>query len=73
MMSRTQALKVGKGRALQQELRARGIHVRSRGQKTLLEEMPEAYKDVSQVVEVMDRLDLSRIVARLVPVAVIKG
>lgn len=64
---------MGKGRSLQQELRERGIHVRSRCQKTLLEEMPEAYKDVAQVVNVMDRLDLCRIVARLVPVAVIKG
>lgn len=73
MMSRSEALRVGKGRPLQQELRDRGIHVRSRSQKTLLEEMPEAYKDVAQVVNVMERLDLCRIVARLVPVAVIKG
>ena len=73
VMSRHEALRAGKGRPLQQELRERGIHVRSRGQKTLLEEMPEAYKDVAQVVNVMECLDLCRIVARLVPMAVIKG
>jgi tRNA-splicing ligase RtcB len=41
--------------------------------RTLAEEMPDAYKDVAEVVKVMDALDLSHIVARLVPVAVIKG
>ena len=72
-MSRSEALRRGRGRPLQRELEKQGIHVRSRGVKTLIEEMPEAYKDVTQVVGVMDREQLCRTVARLVPVAVIKG
>jgi tRNA-splicing ligase RtcB len=73
LLSRTAALKAGKGRRIQQELLGKGIHVRARGMRTLAEEMPDAYKDVAEVVKVMDALDLSHIVARLVPVAVIKG
>lgn len=73
LLSRTAALKAGQGRKLSQELLQKGVHVRARGMKTLAEEMPEAYKDVAEVVAVMDALDLTHIVARLVPVAVIKG
>lgn len=73
LMSRTAALKAGRGRNLSRELLSKGVHVRARAMKTLAEEMPEAYKDVAEVVRVMDALDLTHIVARLVPVAVIKG
>ena len=55
------------------ELEDRGIIVRSAGMATLLEEVPEAYKDVSEVVEVVERAGISRKVARLVPMGVIKG
>jgi tRNA-splicing ligase RtcB len=47
--------------------------VQSRGKRTLKEEMPEAYKDVSQVVEVVHQTDLAKKVARLSPLGVIKG
>lgn len=47
--------------------------VRSQGQKTLAEEMPEAYKDVNRVVNVMERAGISPRVARLRPLGVIKG
>ena len=50
-----------------------GVIVRSDGYDTLAEEMPEAYKDVSEVVDVVQRAGLSRKVARLVPLGVIKG
>ncbi len=40
---------------------------------TLLEEMPEAYKDVARVVDICERAGLSRKVARLVPMGVVKG
>jgi tRNA-splicing ligase RtcB len=43
------------------------------GMATVAEEMPEAYKDVSEVVEVVDRAGLARKVARLEPMGVIKG
>ena len=48
------ALKRAQGRAIDRELQAAGIVVRSQGRKTLAEEMPEAYKDVERVVGVMD-------------------
>ena len=58
-MSRAQALKRARGRAIDRELAPAGIVVRSQGRKTLDEEMPEAYKDVERVVGVMDRAGIS--------------
>jgi tRNA-splicing ligase RtcB len=62
-----------RGRSIHRELADRGIEVISRGKKTLAEEMSEAYKDVARVVQVVERAGLSRLVARLEPVGVIKG
>ena len=73
VMSRSQALKRARGRAIDRELAAEGIVVRSQGPKTLGEEMPEAYKDVERVVGVMDRAGISPKVARLRPLGVVKG
>ncbi len=73
VLSRSQALKITKGRAINRELEDKGIHVQSRGKRTLKEEVPEAYKDVSEVVEVVHRAGLARKVARLRPLGVIKG
>jgi tRNA-splicing ligase RtcB len=73
VMSRSQALRRAKGRAIDQELAQQGILVRSQGRKTLGEEMPEAYKDVERVVDIMDRAGISPRVARLRPLAVVKG
>ncbi len=73
VMSRSQALKRAKGRAIDRELEAAGIFVRSQGPKTLAEEMPEAYKDVERVVAVMDGAGISPRVARLRPLGVVKG
>jgi tRNA-splicing ligase RtcB len=73
VLSRTQAVKKAKGRAINRELEDRGIFVQSRGKKTLKEEIPEAYKDVSQVVKVVDHAGLAKKVARLRPIGVIKG
>lgn len=72
-MSRTQAEKAAQGRHLVEEMRERGVVVRASGRGTIAEEMPEAYKDVSQVVEAVARAGLARPVARLRPVGVIKG
>lgn len=72
-LSRTQAKKQASGRRLAQELAAQEIQVRARSQATLAEEMPEAYKDVSQVVGVMHGAGLATLVARTRPLAVIKG
>jgi tRNA-splicing ligase RtcB len=73
ILSRKAAKKAGKGRLIQQELAQKGILVKYTGRFTLTEEMPEAYKDVSDVVEVVHGAGISRMVARLRPMAVIKG
>jgi tRNA-splicing ligase RtcB len=73
VMSRSQALKRAKGRAIDRELADAGVFVRSQSRKTLGEEMPEAYKDVERVVAVMDRAGISPRVARLRPLGVVKG
>ncbi len=73
VMSRNQAIKKAKGRAIWREMEDRGIIVRATGRNTLAEEMPEAYKDVSDVVNVVHNAGLSRKVARLRPLGVIKG
>ncbi|MBN2325201.1 MAG: RtcB family protein [Spirochaetes bacterium] len=73
ILSRRKAVKEAQHRDIQRELGDKGIVVMSRSDRTLKEEMPEAYKDVSEVVEIVEQNDLARKVARLVPVGVIKG
>lgn len=73
LLSRKAAKKAAKGRAIYRELEDRGIIVKWRGRATMAEEMPDAYKDISQVVEVVHEAGISRKVARLRPVGVVKG
>lgn len=73
IMSRYQAIKRAKGRSIWREMEDRGIIVRATGRGTLAEEMPEAYKDISNVVDVVHNAGLSKKVARLRPLGVIKG
>ena len=73
VMSRKQAMRVSKGRAIIRELEDQGITIRSAGKTTVREEIPEAYKDVSQVVDVVSGAGISKKVARLRPMGVIKG
>jgi tRNA-splicing ligase RtcB len=73
VLSRSKAVKMAKGRAIHRELADKGIFVQSRGKKTLKEEMPDAYKDISQVVDVVQQAGLAKKVARLSPLGVIKG
>ncbi|MCP4665929.1 MAG: RtcB family protein [Deltaproteobacteria bacterium] len=73
LLSRNKAIKKAKGRAIHRELEDRGIYVHSRGKRTLKEEIPEAYKDVSQVVDAVHGAGLAYKVARLRPLGVIKG
>jgi tRNA-splicing ligase RtcB len=73
VMSRHQALKRAKGRAIWREMEDRGIVVMAAGRGTLAEEMSEAYKDISNVVNVVHHAGISRKVARLRPIGVIKG
>ena len=73
LLSRTAAVKAARGRRIDQELRARGVVARATGRDALAEEMPEAYKDVRDVVDVVHRFGISSRVARLRPLGVIKG
>lgn len=73
VMSRHQAIKRAKGRAIWREMEDKGIFVRSAGRETLAEEMSEAYKDISTVVDVVHNAGISRKVARLRPMGVVKG
>jgi tRNA-splicing ligase RtcB len=72
-MSRHQALRTWRGRAVVDELAARGILIRSPSMRGVAEEAPEAYKDVSAVVDAADAAGLARKVARLEPLVCIKG
>jgi tRNA-splicing ligase RtcB len=72
-LSRTAAVKAARGRDLEAELGAAGVVARATGRDALAEEMPEAYKDVREVVDVVHRFGISTRVARLKPLGVIKG
>jgi tRNA-splicing ligase RtcB len=72
-MSRTAAVKEAGGRRIDKELEARGVIARAQSRKGLAEEQPKAYKNVDDVVEVVHRAGLSKKVARMRPVGVIKG
>lgn len=73
LMSRHQAIKKAKGRAIWREMEDKGIIVRSAGRGILAEEMSEAYKNISDVVDVVHRAGISKKVARLRPMGVLKG
>jgi tRNA-splicing ligase RtcB len=73
VMSRHQAIRRAKGRKIWKELEEKGIIVRSAGRETLAEEMSEAYKDISEVIDVVHRAGISKKVARLRPLGVVKG
>jgi tRNA-splicing ligase RtcB len=73
LMSRKAATKQMHGGELRDQLRSRGILVSTTQVRLLAEEAPYAYKDVSEVVRVCEAAGLSRRVARLRPMAVVKG
>jgi tRNA-splicing ligase RtcB len=73
VMSRAQAKRQIRGDRLKDELEAKGVQVRAGSLPGLAEEAPQAYKDVDAVVEVVSEAGLARKVARLVPMAVVKG
>ena len=72
-LSRRQARKRFKGVTLRQEMERTGIHVRAGSMSGLAEEAPQAYKDVDRVVNVVHAAGIARKVAKLSPLAVIKG
>ncbi|NOT00567.1 MAG: RtcB family protein [Phycisphaerales bacterium] len=73
LMSRGAAIRDAKGRSIRNELLEKGIVARARGRTGLDEEQPAAYKDVNEVVHVVDAAGLSQRVCQLRPIGVIKG
>jgi tRNA-splicing ligase RtcB len=73
LMSRTAAKKQVRGETLKQELNQRGIRIRAGSMAGLAEEAPLAYKQVEEVIAVVEGAGIARAVARLEPLAVIKG
>jgi tRNA-splicing ligase RtcB (3'-phosphate/5'-hydroxy nucleic acid ligase) len=73
VMSRAQAKREIRGEALRRELEADGIHIRAGSLPGLAEEAPAAYKNVDRVIEVVSQAGIAKKVARLTPVAVVKG
>ena len=73
LKGRGQALKNLRGEKIKEELHEKGIEVKSGSFKSLAEEAPQVYKDIEEVVRVMDELGISKKVARLRPLVVVKG
>ena len=73
MMSRKQAKRTAKGRRIVQEMEDQGVLIRAASRATVDEEIPEAYKDVKDVVQVVHRAGIGRMVAQLKPMGVLKG
>ncbi len=73
VMSRTKALDKTRGRNISKELAEKGIYVMSASSEVLREEVPEAYKDIGMVVDAVHKAGISRKVARMKPLGVVKG
>jgi tRNA-splicing ligase RtcB len=72
-LSRSEALRTARGRQIVFELASKGIVARAESHRTLVEEMPDAYKDIEAVVAVICGAGICRPVARMVPMGVVKG
>ncbi len=73
VMSRKAAMRAASGQNVINQLKSKGIIVKYKSSKGIAEEAPFAYKDVEEVAEVVDQAGLSKKVAKLTPLAVIKG
>ncbi|MBU1102717.1 RtcB family protein [Patescibacteria group bacterium] len=73
VLSRHAAIRARSGQAVKKELEEQGIVVRSLSPRSLAEEAPLAYKDIKNVVEVIEKAGLAKKVARLRPMGVMKG
>ena len=73
LMSRHAAKRICVGRDIEKELADKGIIVRGASRATVVEEVPEAYKDVAEVVDAVAGAGISKKVAKLRPLGVIKG
>lgn len=72
-LSRHKAMKITGGRHIQHELAEKGIYIRAKSIKTIREEVPEAYKDIDEVVDTVVQSGISKKVVKTIPLAVVKG
>jgi RNA-splicing ligase RtcB len=73
VLSRSKAIHQFSSRSIIDELGKKGIHVKAASPKVVAEEAPEAYKDIDEVIRVAEGVGISRRIARMVPIAVVKG
>lgn len=74
LLSRAAAIRAARGRAIEREVEdTYGVYVRATGRDSVKEEMPEAYKNVQDVVSVCQNAGISKMVAKLKPLGCIKG
>jgi len=73
VMSRHEALRRFRGEKIKQDLENRGIELISTSWKGVAEEASQAYKDVDEVVKVSHKVGIGKLVAKVVPVGVMKG
>lgn len=71
--SRSKALRNLDGEEIKNSLSKKGIEVKSGSWKSLAEEAPEVYKDINEVVKIVDEVGISKKIARLKPLTVVKG
>ncbi|MEA3414162.1 MAG: RtcB family protein, partial [Nanoarchaeota archaeon] len=73
VLSRSKAIKTLDGEKVREEIEKKGIMFKTGSEKSLIEEAPEVYKDIEEVIKTIEELDLSKKVARLKPLVVVKG
>jgi tRNA-splicing ligase RtcB len=73
VMGRGEAFRKVDSEKVEKTLKKQGISLKSGSKKTLVDEAPEVYKDIEEVVRVVDELGISKKVARFKPINVIKG
>jgi len=74
LLSRAAAIKAARGRSIERELEdTHGVYAKASGRDSMKEEMPEAYKNVQDVVTVCHNAGISKMVAKLKPIGCIKG
>jgi len=71
--SRHEALRTVNFDSLMNELKSKGIEVRATGKRTIVEEAPSAYKDIDDVIHVVQMAGISKKVCRMKPLCVVKG
>ncbi|MFP4460466.1 MAG: RtcB family protein [Candidatus Zixiibacteriota bacterium] len=73
VMSRRKAKRTKKGSHVISDLKKKGIKIRAAGIKTVAEEMPEAYKNIDEIIDIVHNAGISKKVARMKPLGVVKG